>query len=423
MKRRRSNSERGASAVVTLVILVPVLFALIGFALDLGILYSIKGELKSAAEAAAMAAANQLIGTDVAGVAAGNAAMATYASGNGLNNLYYFHGLPIGQSTGTLISSVDGPVYYAAAADAIAATTPNGTEVGSAFAKYARITVTGQTKLLFWSFMPGVSDRTIQVVATAVAGISAPLCEACGIEPYAMAAIDQSDPVDFGFTQNVVYSLYYLCTGAAPPILPGGSFLVPYILLNRLDPNAVIFTDEASQVYRDLAGGLPGDTNSAQACFRVNNQEVTWASAVVAACSTAPVAPVVTEALCGLDTRFESTVQGGCESIPSVDLLATAYQPDTDPTTTDVYTDYLGDGRRIITIPIVDALSATGEMTVLGFRQFLVQPALGGTDIETSDSMGRFLAMYIGSVAPVKQGRFDGGCGISSGPGKVVLHQ
>lgn len=406
-----------------MVILVPIVFALIGFALDLGFLYSIKGEVKSAASAAALAAANQLIGTDVAGVAAGNAALATYDSGNGLNNKYYFHGFPIGQTTGTLISSVDGPVFYQAAADAIAATAPNGTEVGPDFAKYARVTVSAQTKLLFWSFMPGVSDRTIQLTASAVAGISAPLCEACGIEPYAMAALNQSDPVDFGFTTDVVYSLYYDCTGPAPPILSGGSILVPYILLNRLDPNATIYTDEASQVYRDLAGGIPGNTNSAQACFRVNNPEVSWASAVVAACSTAPVAPVVTEALCGLDTRFESTVQGTCEAIPSVDLLATAYQPDTDPTNTDTYTDYGGDGRRIITIPIVDTLNPTGTMNVLGFRQFLVQPQPGATTLTTSDTMGRFLAMYIGSVAPVKQGRFDGGCGISNGPGKVVLHQ
>jgi len=400
-----------------------MVFALIGFGLDLGILYSIKGEVKSAASAAALAAANQLIGTDASGVAAGNAALATYDSGTALNNRYYFHGFPIGQTTGTLISSVDGPVYYATAADAIASSTPTGTEVGPAFAHYVRVTVAAQTKLLFWSFLPGVSDRTIQVMATAVAGVSAPLCQACGIEPYALAAINQGDPVDFGFTTNVTYSLYYACTGAPPPILPGGGILVPYVLLNRLDPNATVFADEATQAYRDLAGGLPGNTDSTVACFRVNNPEMSWVSAVVAACSTAPVAPIVTEALCGLDTRFESTVPGSCELIPSVDLLATAYQPDTDPTFTDVYNDYGGSGRRIITIPIIDVINPTGVMNVLGFRQFLVQPQFGGTNIAAADTSGRFLAMYIGSVAPVKQGRFDGGCGISNGPGKVVLHQ
>ena len=47
-------------------ILVPVLFGLIGFAIDLGILYSVKGELKTGANALALAAAQQLIGTDTA---------------------------------------------------------------------------------------------------------------------------------------------------------------------------------------------------------------------------------------------------------------------------------------------------------------------------------------------------------------------
>jgi Flp pilus assembly protein TadG len=409
--------------MVTVVVLVPVIFALIGFGLDLGILYSIKGELKTAANAAALAAAAQLIGTDQAGITAAAAAAATYETTTGLGNRYYFHGLPIGQTTNTLQSSVDGPVFYADAADAIAATTPNGTEVGGAMAQFARVTILGQTKLLFWSFLPLVSDRNLPVLATAVAGISAPLCEACSIEPYAVAAINQADPVDFGFTQGVVYSFYFLCTGPAPPILPNASFVIPYALLNRLNPNATVYPDEASQAFQDLAGGLPGNTNSAQACFRVNNPEVSWASAIVSACSTVALPPVITDALCGSDARFESTPQAVCSGIPSVDLLASAYQPDTDTNSYDTYTDYTGDGRRIITIPITDVVSGTSSMNVLGFRQFLVEPIQGSNTLNPADTTGRFPAMYIGSVAPVKQGRFDGGCGISNGPGKVVLHQ
>src|SRR5450631_1251655 len=69
-----ARGQRGVSAMITIVVLVPVVFALIGFGLDLGILYSIKGELKTAANAAALAAAAQLIGTDEAGVAANAAA-------------------------------------------------------------------------------------------------------------------------------------------------------------------------------------------------------------------------------------------------------------------------------------------------------------------------------------------------------------
>jgi hypothetical protein len=64
-------------------------------------------------------------------------------------------------------------------------------------------------------------------------------------------------------------------------------------------------------------------------------------------------------------------------------------------------------------------------MTVLGFRQFLLEPG----SLNPADPYGRFVAQYIGSPAPVQQGWFDDhfglGCPIPvpSGPGKVVLHQ
>ncbi len=48
------------------VILVPVVFGMMGFALDLGRLYLVRGELAQAADAAAIAAAGQLIGTTTA---------------------------------------------------------------------------------------------------------------------------------------------------------------------------------------------------------------------------------------------------------------------------------------------------------------------------------------------------------------------
>ena len=106
-----------------------------------------------------------------------------------------------------------------------------------------------------------------------------------------------------------------------------------------------------------------------------------------------------------------------------MDTLSSSYQPDLDVTDQDDYTAYTGTGRRLITVPIVDALNAGGAMTVLGFRQFLVEPTQGLAANDPGDTNGRFSALYVGVVAPVKQGRFDGGCGITSGPGKVVLHQ
>jgi hypothetical protein len=381
--------------------------------LDLGILYSVKGDLKAGANSLALAAAQQLIGTDTSVVAAAASAQLTVDNRGNFGNKYYFQGLPIGQTTGTAISTVSDPAFYGTAADAIASGSTGGAQVGGTQARHVRVTVTGQTQLLFWSFLPLASDRNITVLASSVAGISPPLCTACGIEPFAVAAPNQADSIDLGFTPGVTYVLTYLCTGLIPTP-PGGLPQILYVMLNRLDPNATVFADEDSQAFRAGAGGLPGNTNSAQACFRVNNTETIWASAVVNQCALNRVAPVVNNALCGLDTRFE-TAPAACAGITNVETLAQAYLPDTDIDPHDSYADYTGNGRRIITIPIVDAVSA-GTMTVLGFRQFLVMQG------NPSDSLGRFQAMYIGSVAPVKQGRFDG-CQLASGPGKVVLHQ
>jgi Flp pilus assembly protein TadG len=411
------SRERGATAAQFLVILVPVVFALIGFAIDLGMLYSVKGELKAAADSMALAAANQLIGTDAATGAATAAAQATVESDSGFGNRYYFHGLAIGQTNGNLISTVSDPSFFDNAADAIASgTTPTVGSAG-ATAKYVRTTVSAQVPLLFWTFLPGVSDRNISVLGTAVAGVSPPLCVGCGIEPFAVAALDPNDPTDFGYTLDGLYSLTYLCTGRPiPTILTPATQKIDYLLLNRLDPTATVFPDEGSQAYRDVAGGLPPSTNGALSCFTVNQPEVLWASAVVKPCSSASLAPVVTDALCGLDTRLDAVTPTACETIPGVDTLATIYSPDTDTSQYTTYSDYTGNGRRIMTIPIVDSLNPAGNMNVLGFRQFLVSAAA------VTDPYGRFVAMYIGSVAPLKQGSFQG-CQLSAGPGKVVLHQ
>ena len=421
---RRRNSQRGATALQILVILVPVLFGLAGFAIDLGMIYVAKGELKTAANSMALAAAGQLIGTDVATDAATASALQTVQNGANVGNKYNFNGLAIGQTNGNIESTVPTPAYYSTAASAIAASGNGGVgAVGGSQAKYVVSTVTGQVPLVFWNFLPIVTSRNITIVATAVAGISAPLCTACAIEPLAVAAIDQTDTTDFGYTLNELYGFTYLCTGTpAPPIPTGATQQINYVLLNRLDPNAVAFPSEDSQLFRAGAGGLPGNTNSAVACFFVNNTELIWVNAAPVACSAAAPAADVTDALCGLDTRFEVPTNGACTAITSFDTLSTAYAPDIDLNTYTTYTDYTGDGRRIITIPIVDAISATANMTVLGFRQFLLMPNSGATALSPDDQYGRFIGMYIGSVAPVKQGRFDG-CQQTAGPGKVVLHQ
>src|SRR6266542_1803445 len=59
----RFGARRGTFSLQLLVVLVPVFFGLMGFAVDLGRLYLIRGELNQAASAMALASAGQLIGT------------------------------------------------------------------------------------------------------------------------------------------------------------------------------------------------------------------------------------------------------------------------------------------------------------------------------------------------------------------------
>jgi hypothetical protein len=148
---------------------------------------------------------------------------------------------------------------------------------------------------------------------------------------------------------------------------------------------------------------------------------------------TAALPQIAQAALCGLFTRVDnSTLPAACTTaVTDYSPLAAAAPIDTDTgTTQDVYANYNGNGRRVITVVVVDALApnTATPMNVLGFRQFLIQPNPDGTVFNPSDSNGRFVATYVGSPKPLTQGNIDdrygfGVCPATSGPGKVVLHQ
>jgi Flp pilus assembly protein TadG len=416
--------SRGATTIQVLVLLVPVFLGLIGFAFDLGRLYSARNDLKEAANSMALAMATQLIGTDLATSTASNFGEQTVDNSSGFGNKYDFNGNVVGQVNGTLNSVVSDPQFYGTLTDAIgSANEGSGNTTGGASAKYVRVNINGETPIVFWNFLNLVQNRRTTVQATAVAGISAPLCTACGIEPIAVPAVDQTDLVNFGFTPGTLYTLAYLCSGGGTPAtLAGGGAVVEYVLLNRLSTNGQIFTGETSQLLRMGADGLPPSTIQTDACFFVNTTEQIWASATPVACMGATVNASTQAFLCGVALRFNSSLLGNCTGIPEADSIATIYSQDPDLTSITDYTQYLGYGRRVLTIPIVDSTANTAAMTVLGFRQFLVEPDANGTNIDSTDANGRFNVMYLGSVAPVRQGSF-GGCSQTAGPGKVVLHR
>ena len=241
----------------------------------------------------------------------------------------------------------------------------------------------------------------------------------------AVAAIDATDLVDFGFIKNTRYTLGHSCTGApAPQPLGNTASRREYLMLDRQDTSATLFADASQQIFRIGQTGLPGNKNAATGCIRVGGSENVWEGATPLQCSFNQLPGPAQAFLCGLATRFDGTsLPAQCQIVGELDTIVNTNIPDTDLTDLDDYASYSGNGRRILTIPIVEALLPGGGMSVLGFRQFLLQPLTGQTQFTPADPSGRFTATYIGSVMPLRQGRFDGSCGLTNGPGKVVLYR
>jgi hypothetical protein len=328
---------------------------------------------------------------------------------------------------GSLASEMPEPTYYQAVVDATGTSAGGGGgEVSGILAKHVKVTIRSDAPLLFWGMLAVGVERKTPVEVSAVAGMSAPLCTACAIEPLAVGALDPGDTTDFGFVLATKYTFGYSCNGTpAPSAIQGATQRIPYLLLNRYDENATLFPNENQQAYRIGAQGLLASTNPLMACVKILSEEgeQVWVNAAPNNCSQSSVPSPVQSLVCGLYTRFDQTVPAACVNVPEVDTMASAYLPDTDLADLEDYAAYTGTGRRVITVPVVDALNPAGVMSVLGFRQFLADPdPANGITINPGDQNGRFVALYIGSVRPLRQGRFDG-CQQTAGPGKVVLHQ
>src|ERR1044071_8265404 len=123
--------------------MVPVLFAMMGFALDLGRLYLVRGELHQAASAMALASASQLIGTSAALDNATAAANRMLDDTNQTANKYNFGSLVAGSSAGPLTSTLN-PAFFASYNDAVAVLA-SGADGGTA--RFAQINITAEAPL------------------------------------------------------------------------------------------------------------------------------------------------------------------------------------------------------------------------------------------------------------------------------------
>jgi len=420
------SRQSGGVSVQMLVLLVPTMLLFMGFAIDLGRMYLIRAELKQATNAMALAAAGKLTGNDAA-LDEASAALerARVASGN-LANRFNFGGNTIGDSDGFLISTVETPQYFTTAAAAIGDgdSAGNSGDGGATNSKYVRVQATAEAPLTFFALLSLGQERKTQIAAMSAAGQSAPLCQACGVENFVIQAIDAGDTVNFGLQVGSRYTFACDCTGNPPPqVLPDSVTTLRYRVINRQNDEATVFTDPAAQIFRIGQDGLPSDSSTARSCLTIGAAEDVWVGTEPIACNQNRTPALVQSMLCGVAARFDpNSLPAACETITDVATIATFRPPDTDLTDHTDYAAYTGNGRRIITVAVTETLVNTG-MTVLGFRQFLIDPLLSNTTISPIDPAGRFPVIYLGSVVPVRQGRFDGNCGATSGPGKVVLYR
>ncbi len=427
-----NRRPRGAVTIYFVLFLV-LFFGFLVMAVDVGRMYLIQGELQTAATAAAMASALQLVGTANATLRAGERMTAAFDAGTGGDNRFNLRMNRVGgDSQLTSEATID---FYANLLDALSGV--NGGQGGGIdwasgiYPKYSRVQVTAQAPVLFAPLL-GASTQTPPTVAvSAVAGISVPLCTVCGIDALAVEDLSAgADDQNFGFTPGGFYTLFLTQAqqGRPRPItqapLGGTLASVRYALLYHL-PNGPSDLDLDNSLFALAAGGVstrPDD--SLPGFLSIGTAETAYA---IPGGTTAGQ-----DILCGLNTRFGvdladnlcNTLAGGTFS-----SLAPLFQADTDAgrgtfsageALQDFSKEYEGNQRRILTLAVIDSTDAGN---VLNFRQFLLQMSAGQeAGLNLSLASGAFVAQYIGTPVPVRCGTIGGPCRIASGVGRVVLH-
>ncbi len=414
-----------------------VIVGLIAMATDYGRFYLIQGELQTAADAAALAAATRLIGTGNAPERAADQVTSSFDATTGNDNRFNLRINQIGNNSGSDLTTATQIDYFTTLMDAQSNT--NGGQTGGIdwtsgfYPKYVRVQLTAQAPLLFFPLVNRAALRPT-IATSAIAGISAAICSACGID--ALAVADQSggtDTAHYGLIPGGFYTLFLVRTqrtaGAVTPApLTGTTSSVAYAVLNHV-PNGPADLDVDGSLFEFGAGGLSTASGlTIPANVVINTTEVAY--------SIEGATTIGQDVLCGLDVRFTADLSqtANCGTLGGGQFtsLAPLYATDTDDGTgtfaagvglEDYATEYQGNLRRILTVAVVDAADS---LNVLNFRQFLIEVApVGGAvtqGLNTGLVTGAFRAQYIGALVPLRCGGVGGMCGVSAGVGRTVLH-
>jgi hypothetical protein len=435
----RGECQGGATTIYFLLFTV-VIFGLMVMATDVGRLYLIQGELQTAADAAALASAQQLAGTASATIHSGDQVTASFDSTSGNDNRFNLRMNQLGAGGSGLVTSLEVD-YFPTLLDALA--NVNGAQTGGIdwstglYPKYVRVQISAQAPLLFVPLLIRGSNSLPTVTVSAVAGISSPVCTACAID--GLAVEDQaggSDPVNFGFLPGTFYTLYLTPSQQTPnrPSTPaaqeGTVGTVQYVILNHT-PGGPRNLDLDGSLFALAAGGISNVAGlTPPGSIAVGTVETGYPDLTG---NTSPGTTVGRDILCGLNVRFGvdpsqnicGTLDGGQFS-----TLWTAFSYDGDAGggayaagagLQDYGLEYDGNRRRVLTVAVIDSVDS---LNVLNFRQFLIEMSPTETQgLNPALNTGAFRAQYLGTPVPVRCGNAGGPCTVTSGIGRTVLHK
>ena len=433
-------NERGAATVYFLLVTL-VILGLLVLATDVGRMYVIQGELQTAADAAALASAMQLVGTTNASIHAGLQVDASFDSTTGNDNRFNLRSNPIDAGgTGLIVTRVVD--YFAALVDAIS--NSNGGQAGfidwstGIYPKYVRVQLDAQAPVMFLPLLNG-SVNLPTVRAAAVAGISGPICSATGIEGLAVVDLAAGeDQANYGFLPGSFYTLFLSTTQQTPnaPNTPAALLRtersVPYLLLDHV-PGGPAGLALDSTLFELGAIGLSTVADlTPPPNVTIETAETAYQNLVG---NITPGTSVGRNLICGLNTRFGVDPSLNlCGTVVAGEFLTLAplFRADSDlgaetyaagDGLQDFATEYDGNFRRVLTVAVVDAADT---LNVLNFRQFLLEMsplnAVVTQGLNPALNTGAFRAQYIGTPVPLRSGSVGGTCRVQQGVGRVVLH-
>lgn len=359
------NPERGSS-LVFLAVAVTVLFGALGLTFDLGRRFVVQTELQAYADAAALAAIYQLDGTQH-GVQSANIVATAGPFGTRTPPGYYFDSKAVTGVQASYATSLKGTYDNYATAVALATN------------HYAFIKVTA-TAVVPVSFLPAIQGipATMTALATATSGQMAKSSISYGgSSPFLPDAHDAADTANFGFTPGVSYTLKWGNAGGNGNGKGKGNASADTTCagdLNWTNPNPT-----AQHGFVDIGEGNSNANVRTAIAFGTYPNGNTTPSSITAG------------------MRLNGVPGNRGTSI--FDALQQRVNQDTDTTST-TYAQYLasgtGNGRRIVTMPVGDPNSwsgnGNGSAAVVGFASFFLETTYSGTS-------GPICAYYIGPAS------------------------